>query len=253
MEATIASGVVARSDSRRFHLWMGGVFLLIAFGGFIPTYWAKVAAGTFHQPPIVHIHGMLLFTWTVFYFLQAAWVAAGRTPVHRAWGLAGIALFSVVVCSIIVTKITIMRAADAQGFGDAGRRFAAVAFGALPVMISLFAAAIANVRRPEVHKRLMFVLLAGMMIPAVARVFLTLFAPPGALGPPPPIVSVPPASVTALLLLIAIVYDWRKLGRPHPVYVWGGLLMILNTILIVPFSSTQLWMSTARFLESLGG
>jgi hypothetical protein len=253
MEATIASGVVARSDSRRFHLWMGGVFLLIAFGRFIPTYWAKVAAGTFHQPPIVHIHGMLLFTWTVFYFLQTAWVAAGRTPVHRAWGLAGIALFSVVVCSIIVTKITIMRAADAQGFGDAGRRFAAVAFGALPVMISLFAAAIANVRRPEVHKRLMFVLLAGMMIPAVARVFLTLFAPPGALGPPPPIVSVPPASVTALLLLIAIVYDWRKLGRPHPVYVWGGLLMILNTILIVPFSSTQLWMSTARFLESLGG
>jgi hypothetical protein len=158
-----------------------------------------------------------------------------------------------VVCSIIVAKITIMRLDDAHGFGDASRRFAAVAFCALPLMIGLFAAAIANVRKPEVHKRLMFVLLAGMMIPAIARVFLTLFAPPGAQGPPPPFVSVPPGLVAALLILAAIVYDWRKLGRPHGVYVWGGLLVVLNNILIVPFSSTPLWMSTARFLESLGG
>jgi hypothetical protein len=28
--------------------------LLIAFGGFVPTYWAKVATGTFHAEPIIH-------------------------------------------------------------------------------------------------------------------------------------------------------------------------------------------------------
>jgi hypothetical protein len=253
MEATLERGFAARADTRRFHLLMAGAFLLIAFGGFIPTYWAKVAGGTFHQPPIIHIHGMLLFTWTLFYFLQTGWIAAGRTSVHRAWGLAGIALFSVVVCSIIVAKITIMRLDDAHGFGDEGRRFAAVALCALPLMIGLFGAAIANVRQPEVHKRLMFVLMAGMMTPAIARVFLTLFAPAGAQGPPPPFVSVPPGLVAALLIVIAIVYDWRKLGRPHGVYVWGGLLVVLNNILIVPFSGTPAWMSTARFLESLGG
>ena len=36
---------------------MAGGFLLVAFGGFIPTYWAKVATGTFHAEPIIHIHG----------------------------------------------------------------------------------------------------------------------------------------------------------------------------------------------------
>jgi hypothetical protein len=82
MEATVANGFAVRADARRFHLWMSTVFLLIAFGGFIPTYWAKVASGTFHAPPIIHIHGMVLFTWTLFYFLQTAWVAAGR-PAHR--------------------------------------------------------------------------------------------------------------------------------------------------------------------------
>lgn len=39
--------------------WMAGVFVLIAFGGFTPTYCAPVVNGTFHAPPIAHIHGFL--------------------------------------------------------------------------------------------------------------------------------------------------------------------------------------------------
>src|SRR5579859_2473438 len=76
-----------RSEGREFYLWMAGAFLLIAFGGFLPTYWMPVAAGTFHRPPIVHIHGLLFFAWTCFFFAQTALVAAGRTPDHRTWGL----------------------------------------------------------------------------------------------------------------------------------------------------------------------
>jgi hypothetical protein len=256
VEALLASSSALRTDTRRFHLWMAGVFLLIAFGGFTPTYWAKVATGTFSAPPITHVHGMVLFTWTLFYFLQTALIAAGRLSAHRAWGLVGIALFSVVICSIIVTRVVVMRQQDALGFGDASRQFSAVSFCALPLMIGLFALAIANVRRPEIHKRLMFVLMAAMMTPATARVFLTLLAPAGAAdsgGPPPVFVSVPPAIVAALLIVVAIVYDWRTRGRPHKIYLYAGAAVVLETILVVPVSTTQAWMSTARFLESLGG
>ncbi len=254
MEAALANGTTVRSDARRFHLWMAGVFVLIAFGGFTPTYWARLASGTFHAPPILHVHGFLLFCWTLFYFLQTALVATGRTPSHRAWGLAGISLFSVLVCSIIATRITLLNLEEARGVGDAGRRFSAVAFLALPLMIGLFAAAIANVRRSEVHKRLMYVLMASMMTPAIARVFLTLLAPPGAAdSPPPPFVAVPPALVASLLIGVAIVYDWRTRGRPHKVYVYGGLLVLLETFLVVPISGTQAWMSIAHSLQHLPG
>ena len=255
MEATLANGSAVRSDSRRFHLWMATVFVLIAFGGFTPTYWARLAGGAFHAPPILHIHGFLLFSWTLFYFLQTALIASGRTPSHRAWGLAGISLFSVLVCSIIATRVTLLNLEDSHGMGDAGRRFSAVAILALPLMIGLFAAAIANIRRPEVHKRLMYVLLASMMTPAIARVFLTLFAPPGAAegAPPPPFVVVPPTLVASLLIVVAMVYDWRTRGRPHKVYVYGGLLVLLEAFLVVPISGTQAWMNTARFLQHLAG
>ncbi len=255
VEATLTNGSVVGAGTRRFHLWMAGVFVLIAFGGFTPTYWARLAAGSFHAPPIVHIHGFLLFTWTLFYFLQTALIASGRTPAHRAWGLGGIALFSVLVCSIIATRITMLRLDDAHGMGDASRRFSAVVFVALPLMIGLFAAAIANTRRPEVHKRIMYVLMASMMTPALARVFLTFLAPPGAAaaGPPPPFVAVPPALVGSLLIVVAMVYDWRTRGRPHKVYVWGLLLVLFETFLVLPVSASPTWMSIATFLEHIPG
>ena len=86
----------------------------------------------------------------------------------------------------------------------------------------VFTLAIATTRRPETHKRLM--LLAGISIldAAVARWFLTFLAPPGPPGPPPVAVTIAPAFVAYLLLVAAIVFDWRTRGRPHPVYVYGG-------------------------------
>ncbi len=255
MEATLATGAVPRTGRRHFHLWMAAVFLLIAFGGFTPTYWAPVAAGRFHAPPIVHIHGMLLFSWTLLYFLQTALVASGRTPAHRAWGLGGISLFSLLVCSIIATQVTMLQLSEARGFGDAGRRFSAIVFTTLPLIIGLFAAAIANIRRPEVHKRLMFVLMTCMMTPAVARLFITFLAPPGAMsgGPPPPFVAVPPGLVCCLLIVAGMLYDWRTRGRPHQVYVYGFLLLMADLLLIVPVSATQTWMTIATAIQHIAG
>jgi hypothetical protein len=93
-----------------------------------------------------------------------------------------------------------------------------------------------------------------MMTPAIARVFLTLLAPAGAAdGPPPPSVAIPPALVGTLLIVVAMVYDWRTRGRPHEVYVYGALLNVIEPILVVPISGTQAWLSTARFLEHLAG
>jgi hypothetical protein len=253
MNATVAATADVRSEDRYFYMWMAGAFVFVAFGGFIPTFWAKVASGTFHAPPIVYIHGTLLFTWTCFYFVQTALIAARRTMNHRAWGLAGIALFSVMMCSILVAEMAVLKRDEALGMGDAARRFAAVTLCAWPLMAGLFTLAIANIRRPYVHKRFMMLLMIAMMTPALARIFLTLFAPPGAGGPPPPFVSVPPALVADLFLVVAMVYDWRTRGRPHPVYVYGGLLLIAQQVLTVPFAATATWMSIVKSFESLAG
>jgi hypothetical protein len=259
MEAALATNMGLQAGARRFHLWMALVFMAIAFGGFVPTYWAPVARGAFNAPPAAHVHGFLLFAWTLFYLLQVTWVASGRVARHRAMGLAGIALFSLVIASIVVLKIAMMRVEDAQGYGDASRRFAAVAIGFLPLMVGLFALAIARTSQPETHRRLMFVLMCGLMVPALARLFLVfvvpLIAPPGAAGggPPPAFVVIPPTVVASLLIVAGMVHDKRTRGRVHRAYAWG-LVALLGTAGLIPLlANTSAWMGVARFLEGLGG
>lgn len=252
MEA-IATASAARSERRNFYVWMAGGFLLVAFGGFVPTYWAKVATGSFHAEPIIHIHGALLFSWTCFYFVQTALIAAGRTLKHRAWGLAGISLFTAMMCSILVGQEAVLARNAALGFGDAALRFSAVTLLTWPLMAVFFTLAIVKIRQPEAHKRLMTLLMIGMMTPAIARLFLTFFAPPGLVGPPPPFVATPPGLVADLFLVVAIVRDWRLLGRPHPVYVYGGIVLVTQQLLTAPIAATATWMHIAKAFESLAG
>ncbi len=251
MAAAIGARTARGLDTDRFHFRMAIVFVLIAFAGFTPTYWAPVVAGHFAAPPIVHVHGTLLFGWTLLYLVQTGLVASGRVARHQALGLLGIALFAVLCCSVIATRLILLRHEVQDGFGEAARRFSAVALGSLPMLVALFSAAIANVRRPEIHKRFMYLLMVGFMIPAIARVFLVLLKPADAIGPPPPFVLVPPALTAALLIVVAIVYERRRFGRVHPVILYGGPAAILYTLAIVPFAGTAAWQAAIQALERL--
>jgi hypothetical protein len=167
--------------------------------------------------------------------------------------LAGISLFTAMMCSILVGEAAVLGRYQALGFTDAALRFSAVTLILWPLLAVLFVLAIVNIRRPETHKRLMTLLMIAMMTPAIARVFLTFLAPPGQLGPPPPFVSLPPGLVADLFLVVAIVRDWRLLGRPHPVYVYGGIALVALQLLTVPIAATATWMHIAQAFARLAG
>lgn len=248
-----ATAGAARAEHRTFYVWMAGIFILIAFGGFIPTYWAKLADGTFTGHPILYIHGTLFFTWTLFYFVQTVLVASGRTMDHRAWGVAGVSLASLMACTVLLAAINSMKVAEVIGMGDQARRFSIVSLSALVLFVAFFATAIANNRRPELHKRLMILAMIPLMQAASARVFMTLFAPPGAVGPPPVIVAIPPGVLMCLLGVAGMVYDWRTRGRPHPAYLIGLPIVLAQILLCVPISATPQWMAIAKAVEGLAG
>lgn len=248
-----ASAEAVRAQTRWFYVGMAAIFAAIAFGGFVPTYWAKVATGTFSGPPILHLHGALFFSWTLFFLFQTTLVASGRVMDHRAWGMAGISLATAMAFTVVLAAINSVRAAEAIGMADQARRFMAVSLLSLLIWTGFFATAIAQSRNTELHKRLMILTMVAFMHPAIARIFMTLFAPPGAVGPPPVLMAVPPGIVADLLLIPAFVYDWRTRGRPHPVYLIGLAILLAYQLLLVPISSTSAWMNVARWVESLPG
>ena len=245
----------SRSDRSAplFYVGMAATCVLIAFGGFVPTYWAKIAQGSFGGGPLLHLHGALFFAWTLFFLLQTALVATGRIVNHRDWGLAGIALATAMAFTVVIAAIRSIKVAETISMGDEARRFAIVSLSGLVLFAVFFTLAIVNVRRAESHKRYMLVAMVPLMQAATARVFMRLFAPPGAVGPPPVFVAVPPGLVVDMLLVAGMVYDWRTRGRPHPIYVVGLAVNVAVQLLCVPLAGTAAWMAIARAVEALAG
>ena len=242
-------GVAA--PARYFYFYMALACMAVAFLGFAPTYWLPLASGSFSATPVVHIHGLLFFTWTLYFAFQTWLAASGRTARHRAMGMIGVSLATAMTILGFLVAVHSMKHSAAMGQLDEGLAFAIVPLSGILFFAVVFALAIANTRRPETHKRLM--LLAGISIldAAVARWFLTFLAPPGPPGPPPVPVTIAPALVAYLLLAVAIVTDWRTRGRPHPVYVYGGAALVAVKLLNWPISMTAAWHSLAGGILAL--
>ena len=229
------------APARYFYFNMALACMATALLGFAPTYFVPLARGSFSGAPVVHFHGLLFFTWTLYFSLQTWLMASGRTAWHRSLGIVGVSLATAMTIFGVLVAIEAMKRSAALGQADAGLAFAIVPLSGIAFFAVVFALAVGATRRPETHKRLMLLAAISLLDAAVARWFLTFLAPPGPLGPPPVAVTIPPAFVAYLLLVVAIVHDRRRLGRVHPVYVYGGVALIAVKLLNLPISTTGAW------------
>ena len=53
---------LAGTKTKNFYVYMALSCVVIAFLGFVPTYWLPIMTGTFKARPIVHIHGLVFFS-----------------------------------------------------------------------------------------------------------------------------------------------------------------------------------------------
>jgi hypothetical protein len=218
------------APGRYFYFHMALACMAVAFLGFAATYWLPLASGSFASTPVVHFHGLLFFTWTLYFAFQTWLAASGRIARHRAMGMIGVSLATAMTILGFLVAVHSMKHSAELGQPDAGIAFAIVPLSGILFFAVVFALAVASTRRPETHKRL---------------------APPGPPGPPPVPVTIAPALVACLLLVVAIVADWRTRGRPHPVYIYGGAALVAVKLLNWPISMTPAWHSLAGGILAL--
>jgi hypothetical protein len=239
---------VATAPAQYFYFHMALACTAVAFIGFAPTYWLPLASGKFSASPVVHVHGLVFFTWTLYFAFQSWLAASGRMALHRTTGLIGLSLATAMTIMGFLASVNVMKLSAAIGQRDAGIAFSIVPLSGILFFAIVFALAVANTRKPGIHKRLMLLAGISLLDAAVARWFLTFLAPP---GPPPVAVTIAPAFVAYLLLMIAIVHDWRTRGRPHAVYVIGGLALVAVKLLNLPISMSSAWHSFAGGILAL--
>jgi hypothetical protein len=115
--------------------------------------------------------------------------------------------------------------------------FLIVPLGDLVLFAAFVSAALYWRRRAELHKRLMILgTIGGMLWPAITRV--------------PHIAGNPPAMFGALLvlLLVNVAHDFWINGRPHPVNLWGGLLVLASFPVRQAIAVTDQWHAVAVWL-----
>jgi general stress protein CsbA len=243
----------------RFYVGMALTCVLIAFGGFAPTYWLQLVPGTFVGTPLLHIHGLLFSAWPVLLLTQAMFVANGRRDLHRALGLAGISLATAMVFVGLTAAIQTLDAGLAAGYGDRSRAFLILPVSAISLFAGFLIAAIANIRRPEVHKRLMLLATISLLQAAMGRVFFILVTGggpglrPGLGEPPPLIIGLAPSLILELLIVAGVVHDWRTRGRPHPVWLIGAAIMTTVIVLRGPLGETAAWSAVANVFAHISG
>ena len=150
---------------------MAGACVLIAFGGFAPTYWLQLPPGTFVGSPLLHLHGAAVFGVDALLLLQTTLAARGRIARHRSWGLLGVSLATAMVLVGFAVADEVLATRLAAGFGDRARAFHIASTSMVTLFGVFVSAAIVFVGRPEIHKRLMLLATIRCSLPRLRDCF----------------------------------------------------------------------------------
>jgi hypothetical protein len=199
------------------------VLTILTMLGFSPRYFWPLLTGQPLLPLLRHwgiaFHTVLNLAWLAFFVLQAWLVWRGRTDVHMRLGpwFAAYGVLLVVLDYWAGMMIEGRRVA----LGETIERVMPMTFFIvrdLAMLAGFLVPGIVYRRKTAVHRALMFLATYSLVIVGLGRL----------LG------MVAPCTHMAVLIaiffapiLVAAVYDWRKRGRPHPLYAVGFVIYLL--------------------------
>jgi hypothetical protein len=211
--------------------------VLAAFGG---RYYLRAFSAAPPLPPYIHLHAIVFTGWILFFFTQTALVAAGNTRLHQRLGVAGGVLAGLMVVLGVTTALEGARRGHNPG-GPYPDALGVLVVGLTDILLftAFVGAGLYCRRRPEAHRRLMLLAtVGGLMWPTITRL---------------PYVAgrfLPMFGLLALFVLAGAAYDLLARRRVHPVYLWGGLLILASLPVRRAVGLSETWHGIAAWLIS---
>jgi hypothetical protein len=234
----LAAAAVTPSErhqwDRRFFGCMALAALLTVFAGFARSYYLKDRFGAPPLTRLVHLHGLLFTSWVLLFVTQTSLIAARRVDLHRRLGLAGAILATLMLP--VGFSVAVEAARLGRSPGPPPLVFMAIPMGSIATFAVLVAAGLILRRQKATHKRLMLLATITLLAPAIARLPFV--------GARPPVTT----ALTSVFVIACLAYDRILLGRIHPAFLWGGILLVLSFPLRVVVGNTGAWLSFAEWL-----
>ena len=228
-------------NERLFFAFMCLIILAAVFAGFARTYYL---AGVFRAPlpnMLVHVHGAVFTLWIFTLITQVTLVAAGRTDLHKRFGLFGFAL------AVVMIIIGVWASTNALHRGLAPLGLSATTFYMIPLTDMLaFAVLIFAAYRtrfqPVAHKRLILIATIALLAAATVR------WPLAMMQRKPFMMDV----FVYLFLVPIILYDLWVMRRVHKATIWGSVFLIVLHQIRVPLAFTAPWQAFASWVQHYG-
>ncbi len=237
------SGVHARAFRPSFYFWMILVMATFVFGGFGMTYLYPLATGSFPTaPPVVHLHGIVFFSWMILLIVQPVLVGTRNVALHRSVGTFGIALATAIMFMGLITQL--LGAAHSREHPTTNL-YNGVYLGIMAVtgFGLMFTLAIRNTRRPEIHRRMILLAMLPVLPPGIHRFYMV---PLGLKDFP---IAAMYTTLDAMALAI-LIQEWRSTRRISGYTLLGVGWILVQQALHYPVTHSQ-WF--ANFVYGLSG
>lgn len=215
--------------SRYFYFCMSLVMAGLVVWGFSRTVDANLFHATPPRPLLLWMHAAAFSTWVVFFAMQSALVRTRRVSVHRLLGWFGAGLATVMV-SLGVTVAVVMARFDTVVLHQKGAdAFLSIPFCDMTIFGATIALAIYWRKRPEYHRRLVFIASCELMDAAIGRFSFwfdhNLFY-----------------VALDFLIVLGMMRDWAVDGRPHKVYLYAlPVMAVLQAFAVYAWRVNPAW------------
>lgn len=141
----------------------------IAAWGFRNTIDARLLHAKTPRPPVLWFHAAIFSAWIVLFMAQSALVRVRKVSVHRTLGWFGAALAAIMVVSGFIVSVVMLRIERTPLNRVRFTSFLAILWGDMIIFGGCMALAIYFRKRPEYHRRLVFMASCQLMQAAFVR------------------------------------------------------------------------------------
>lgn len=219
--------------SRYFYLCMSLLMAALVVWGFSQTIDANLIHANPPRPLLLWVHAAVFSVWMVFFIVQSALVRTHKVSVHRFLGWFGAGLATLMVAlgfaiAVVMARFDagVLHQADADAF-------LSIPFSAVILFGACVAMAIYCRRRPEYHRRLIFIATCVLLDAPLDRfdfVFNHNLAYP----------------ILDSFIVLGMARDWFVDRRVHKVYLYA-----LPVVIVVQSLAMYAWQANPRWWQTI--
>lgn len=239
--AVVASRRARVQPDRIFFPAMCLVILATVWLGFSKTYYAAGLVRAHLPAPIIHVHAALMTLWLLTLTVQTALVSVRKVKLHMAVGLWGFSLAALMIPIGSAAAVNSLR----RDLSPPGSGLSPLTFFVVPVSALLAFAVLAgwsySVRRkPEQHKRLIFLATVPLLDAAIGRF-------PATIG-----IGQSPMSQLLMICMFPaalVIYDLVSRRKVLRVTWIASLMLLVMWLVRMPLAQTAPWQAFARMVH----